>query len=313
MNSSPRASTIIFISHKLDEVLGDLRRDHGHPRWHARSTTVAARRLSTARQLAELMVGSELPDPRDARTGTEESVEPIEVLVELDAEAAATTSTAAAATKPRRWTAASQSFDTAVDGIVDHAVHTTARCVGVAGVEGNGQTELRRSDHRAAPRLDSGTIDARRSATSPATQRARPPRGGHRLHPRRPPSRGPASSPRRSGRTRFSGTRRDARLRPRVRFDLPAPVRDVTHEQIIDRLRRAHTRHRGPGVRPVRRQPAEARRRSRDARRARTCSWPHTPLAASTSEPKPRSGTSCATPAAEGMGVAARSPPTSTN
>ena len=56
--------TVIFISHKLDEVLVRRRRDHRHPaRHHGRHRR--ARRTTTARQLAELMVGSELPSPGD--------------------------------------------------------------------------------------------------------------------------------------------------------------------------------------------------------------------------------------------------------
>ena len=58
--------TVIFISHKLDEVLGGRRRHHRHPgRHHGRHGR--ARATSTAGELAELMVGSELPTPETAR------------------------------------------------------------------------------------------------------------------------------------------------------------------------------------------------------------------------------------------------------
>ncbi len=58
--------TVIFISHKLDEVLVGRRRDHRHPARHHRGHG-RARRTSPPAQLAELMVGSELPTPGDPR------------------------------------------------------------------------------------------------------------------------------------------------------------------------------------------------------------------------------------------------------
>jgi len=110
-----RGVTIIFISHKLDEVLEiadsiTVVRD-GH--------TVATVKPEdvTARQLAELMVGSELPTPETREsTVTEEVVLSVRRLgVRLEG----------------RWALEGVSFD----------IHR-GEIVGIAGVEGNGQREL---------------------------------------------------------------------------------------------------------------------------------------------------------------------------
>lgn len=108
--------TVIFISHKLDEVLS-VADDITVIR---RGTTVAAVDPSTvtARQLAELMVGSELPSPQ-----TEESTVTDQVRLELDAIELASAGQAKL-----------------LDGI-DLRVHS-GEIVGIAGVEGNGQAEL---------------------------------------------------------------------------------------------------------------------------------------------------------------------------
>ncbi len=110
--------TVIFISHKLDEVLS-VADDITVIR---RGTTVAAvdPKKVTARQLAELMVGSELPSPQ-----TEESTvtdQPRLTLQGIDL--------AGAAGSRRK----------VLDGI-DLVVHA-GEIVGIAGVEGNGQAEL---------------------------------------------------------------------------------------------------------------------------------------------------------------------------
>ncbi|MFZ0531158.1 MAG: ABC transporter ATP-binding protein [Propionicimonas sp.] len=109
--------TVIFISHKLDEVLS-VADDITVIR---RGTTVAAvdPRSVTARQLAELMVGSELPSPQ-----TEESTVtdiPRLVLDGVDL---------AGAAGNRKL----------LDGI-ELTIHA-GEVVGIAGVEGNGQAEL---------------------------------------------------------------------------------------------------------------------------------------------------------------------------
>ena len=109
--------TVIFISHKLDEVLS-VADDITVIR---RGTTVAAvdPKAVTARQLAELMVGSELPSPQ-----TEESTvtdRPLLTIEGLDLSGGA----------GRRK----------VLDDINLVIHA-GEIVGIAGVEGNGQAEL---------------------------------------------------------------------------------------------------------------------------------------------------------------------------
>jgi ABC-type uncharacterized transport system ATPase subunit len=108
--------TVIFISHKLDEV----RRVADAITVIRRGTTVgtADPKTTTTRQLAEMMVGSELPSP-DTRTSTVRD----RVVLEL---AGATVLNADG--RP-------------VVGGVDLRVRE-GEVVGIAGVEGNGQAEL---------------------------------------------------------------------------------------------------------------------------------------------------------------------------
>ncbi len=108
--------TLLFISHKLDEVLHVA---------HAitqkrRDTTVGSPdpKQVTKRQLAELMVGSELPSPE-----TEEST--VTETVEL---------------RVRDLTMVDDFGRTVLDSI-DLEIHR-GEVLGIAGVEGNGQTEL---------------------------------------------------------------------------------------------------------------------------------------------------------------------------
>jgi ABC-type uncharacterized transport system ATPase subunit len=110
-------STIIFISHKLDEVL-KISDDITVIRDGTTVTTVAPKDVDR-RRLAELMVGSELPDPsgRSTIVGTKE------VLRVTDLEVRASL-----AEKPT------------VDG-ASFVVHD-AEVFGIAGIEGNGQFEL---------------------------------------------------------------------------------------------------------------------------------------------------------------------------
>ncbi len=115
-NLKDQGHTLIFISHKLDEV----RAIADEITVVRRGTTVASVRPSdvTSRKLAELMVGSELPSP-----STEESTVTDRVLLEvhdlqLDDPSG-------------RPLLADISFD----------IHA-GEVLGIAGVEGNGQTEL---------------------------------------------------------------------------------------------------------------------------------------------------------------------------
>jgi simple sugar transport system ATP-binding protein len=108
--------TVIFISHKLDEVL----RVADEITVIRRGTTVTSVLPSqvTARKLAELMVGSELPSPQTGEsTVTDRPVLQVEGLTVRDREG-----------RP------------VVDG-VSFTIHA-GEVVGIAGVEGNGQAEL---------------------------------------------------------------------------------------------------------------------------------------------------------------------------
>jgi general nucleoside transport system ATP-binding protein len=124
-------ATIIFISHKLDEVLEisddiTVMRD---------GTTVATVKPSEVdrRRLAELMVGSELPDPsgRSSTVGTREVLRVSDVTVSADAGVVPTGEDALVPTAQ-------------VKATVDHVSFTVhdAEVFGIAGVEGNGQFEL---------------------------------------------------------------------------------------------------------------------------------------------------------------------------
>ena len=108
--------TLIFISHKLDEVLAIA----DSITVMRRGTTVATVEPAavTARQLAELMVGSELPSP-----STEESTVTTEERLVLEG-----------------VTVLDHSGREALSD-VGFAIHA-GEVLGIAGVEGNGQTEL---------------------------------------------------------------------------------------------------------------------------------------------------------------------------
>ncbi|SFL91000.1 ABC transporter ATP-binding protein [Geodermatophilus ruber] len=108
--------TVIFISHKLDEV----RKVADSITVIRRGTTVgtADPRTTTTRQLAEMMVGSELPSP-ETRTST---VRPTPVL------------------QLREGTVTNVDGRALVDGV--SLTVREGEVVGIAGVEGNGQAEL---------------------------------------------------------------------------------------------------------------------------------------------------------------------------
>ncbi|WP_068253260.1 ABC transporter ATP-binding protein [Janibacter corallicola] len=109
--------TLLFISHKLDEVLAVA----DSVTVVRRGTTVATvdPREVTAHELAELMVGSELPTPE-----TEESTVTDHVVLDIDG-----------------LTLASGSGARNVLEGITLSIHA-GEVVGIAGVEGNGQAEL---------------------------------------------------------------------------------------------------------------------------------------------------------------------------
>src|SRR3954469_5511195 len=108
--------TVIFISHKLDEV----RRVADSITVIRRGTTVgeADPKTTTVRELAEMMVGSELPSP-ETRTATVRHTVVLEV---------------------RDLTVTALGGRAAVDDV--SLVVREGEVVGIAGVEGNGQAEL---------------------------------------------------------------------------------------------------------------------------------------------------------------------------
>ena len=187
-------STVVFISHKLDEVLG-----------HADAITVirAGRTVGevddpaavTAHQLAEMMVGSELPSPETR----EQTVRPEVVLEVRDltvggdaAEVSFGQLAPGDAASQAVVTQASVAADTtvpatalrALDG-VSFTVHA-GEIVGIAGVEGNGQTEL--VEAIMGLRDADGPGAARRPGPRQGGDARAPPRRP-RLRPRGPPAR----------------------------------------------------------------------------------------------------------------------------
>ncbi|WP_306327049.1 ABC transporter ATP-binding protein [Streptomyces venezuelae] len=134
--------TVIFISHKLGEVL-KVADDITVIR---RGTTVgtADPRTATTKQLAELMVGSELPSPETREsTVTDVPMLKVEHLTLVESGAAGAPLTSAAPPDPAKTvvvleeTAAGRKL---LDDI-SLTIHK-GEILGIAGVEGNGQTEL---------------------------------------------------------------------------------------------------------------------------------------------------------------------------
>jgi ABC-type uncharacterized transport system ATPase subunit len=143
-------ATVIFISHKLDEVLGN-----------ADAITVirAGRTVGevadpstvTAHELAEMMVGSELPSPETRETTVRDDVllEVRGLTIEAGAGGALEGPIAAAgvAEQGLATQVPAQADATAPSSVhrpledVSFVVHA-GEIVGIAGVEGNGQTEL---------------------------------------------------------------------------------------------------------------------------------------------------------------------------
>jgi simple sugar transport system ATP-binding protein len=144
-----RGVTIIFISHKLDEVL----RVADDITVIRAGRTVASVKPSdvTARELAELMVGSELPTPETRESTVTDQVALRVTNLRVGGEGRA-----------------------ALDD-VSFTIHR-GEILGVAGVEGNGQTELLEAIIGVEP-LQSGTIELDGQDLSAIGTRARRERG----------------------------------------------------------------------------------------------------------------------------------------
>ncbi|MEU6793478.1 ABC transporter ATP-binding protein [Nonomuraea wenchangensis] len=130
--------TVIFISHKLDEVLGIA----DAITVIRRGTTVAAMpraEVTSARQLAELMVGSELPTPetRESTVTDRTAFSVAHLTVEADGHHPA----------PKGVPVEEYAAKLRADGTrlllenVSFDIHE-GEILGIAGVEGNGQSEL---------------------------------------------------------------------------------------------------------------------------------------------------------------------------
>ncbi len=265
-NLTQHGSTVVFISHKLDEVLE-----------HADAITVirAGRTVGevpdpstvTSRQLAEMMVGSELPSPETRESTVQQKVllEVVGLTIEsgalapLEGPAAAfSVSEVALETDeapPERDVVSHRPLDD-----VSFAVHA-GEIVGVAGVEGNGQTEL----VEAIMGLRSATGDrAPRGSATRQREHARAAPARPRLYPGGPPARWhgpvvPAVGERAARAPSWAAVRQRRLRRPQA-----GPS---AHERHRRGVRRAHPRDRGRRVHVVRRQPAEADRRPRDDER----------------------------------------------
>ncbi|MFE0774115.1 ABC transporter ATP-binding protein [Streptomyces sp. NPDC058861] len=135
--------TVIFISHKLGEVL-KVADDITVIR---RGTTVgtADPRTATTKQLAELMVGSELPSP-ETRESTVTDVPMLQVRNLVLSEAGAVAAAPLTSAAPPDPAGATTVLEEGTEGrkLLDDVSLTIHKgeILGIAGVEGNGQTEL---------------------------------------------------------------------------------------------------------------------------------------------------------------------------
>ncbi|MFD8420589.1 ABC transporter ATP-binding protein [Streptomyces sp. NPDC059466] len=133
---------VIFISHKLGEVLSVADEITVIRRGTTVGTAVPAE--TTPRQLAEMMVGSELPTPETAEsTVTDKPVIEVKGLTAF-AEGGASLGELAEPTGAGLVTGGKAETAGAVRRVLDDVTFTihAGEVMGIAGVEGNGQTEL---------------------------------------------------------------------------------------------------------------------------------------------------------------------------
>ena len=227
--------TLIFISHKLDEVLAIA----DEITVVRRGTTVATVKPAdvTSHKLAELMVGSELPSP-----STEESTVTDRVLLSV------------------RDIELHDAFDRVELADISFDIHA-GEVLGIAGVEGNGQTELVETlvgmRHPVRGSVSLGEDDI----TSWSTRDRR--EIGDRLHPGGPATARPAA--------RLTAVGEPHPRPPDAAAVGEGPLaqregcswRLRAHRRAVRRTHPWH-RHHSPGA--LGRQPAEVHRRPRDER-----------------------------------------------
>jgi ABC-type uncharacterized transport system ATPase subunit len=134
--------SVIFISHKLGEVLSVADEITVIRRGTTVGTAVPSK--TTPRQLAEMMVGSELPTPETAEsTVTDKPVIEVKALT-VYASGGASLGELAEPTATGLLTEATAETAGTVKRVLDDVTFTihAGEIMGIAGVEGNGQTEL---------------------------------------------------------------------------------------------------------------------------------------------------------------------------
>ncbi|WTP49904.1 ABC transporter ATP-binding protein [Streptomyces tauricus] len=135
--------SVIFISHKLGEVLSVADEITVIRRGTTVGTAVPAE--TTSRQLAEMMVGSELPTPETAEsTVTDKPVIQVEGLTVYAAGGASLGETGTVGDTPAAGSLALDAAGGDAKRVLDDVTFTihAGEVMGIAGVEGNGQTEL---------------------------------------------------------------------------------------------------------------------------------------------------------------------------
>ena len=244
--------SIVFISHKLNEVLEIADRITVLRR--GKKVSTVPRDGATERELARMMVGREVV--LDVEKGPSNPGEPLLEVHDLHA-----------------------SDDRGVDKVRGVSFEVRAgEIVGIAGVDGNGQTELIES-LTALRHMDAGAVSVAGKNLDPhATPRDALDAGlGHI----------PEDRHRRGLVLDFTLAENlalhDYEKEPNAKYGWLFPGRMIARARAAPAVRRPRRRPQHPRRRAVGRKPAEGRPRPRDRARSRESSWPRSPRAASTS------------------------------